>query len=264
MIRGMYAATAGMMTMLSRVQTISNNLANVNTPGFREDTLRLTSFPQQLMSRLFAGGGVQNVGSMINGLVNESVATRFTQGSLRQTEGQLDLAINGQGFFAVQTTQGIRYTRDGSFRRDGNNQLVTSQGDLVLSAQGTPVTVPEGAISVSPEGQIRVTPLTINGQAGPIDQPVAQLGVYTFAEPGQLRKTSGNLFEDPNGLAQPVAQGAAGLSTVHQGFLENSNVDPARAMADMMVAQRSYEASAQLLKLQDDITARAVSDLGRL
>ena len=266
MIRGMYAATAGMMTMLSRVQTISNNLANVNTPGFREDTLRLTSFPQQLMSRLFAGpgGGAQNVGSMINGLVNESMATRFTQGSLRQTDGQFDLAINGDGFFAVQTTQGIRYTRDGSFRRDGNNQLVTSQGDLVLSAQGTPITIPPGAISISPEGQIRVTPITANGQLGPVDQAVAQIGVYTVAEPGQLRKTNGNLFEDPTGLAQPVPQGAAGPSTVHQGFLENSNVDPARAMADMMVAQRSYEASAQLLKLQDDITARAVSDLGRL
>ena len=264
MIRGMYAATAGMMTMLSRVQTISNNLANVNTPGFREDTLRLTSFPQLLMSRLFNGGGMQQIGTAINGVVSESMATKFSQGSLRQTEGQLDVAINGDGFFGVQTTQGVRYTRDGSFRRDGNNQLVTSQGDLVLSAQGTPITVPPGAISISPEGQIRVTALTSSGQTGPVDQAVAQIGVYTFAEPGQLRKTNGNLFDDPTGQAQPVAQGAAGLSTVHQGFLENSNVDPARAMADMMVAQRSYEASAQMLKLQDDLTARAVSDLGRL
>jgi flagellar basal-body rod protein FlgF len=259
----MYSATAGMMTMLSRVQTISNNLANIDTPGFREDTLRLTSFPQQLMARLFAGGN-RVIGSTINGIVNESMATHFNQGSLRQTDGQLDLAINGDGFFAVQTTQGVRYTRDGTFRRDGANQLVTSQGDLVLSAAGTPITLPPGAISISAEGQIRVTPLTTNGQTGPVDQPVAQLGVYTFAEPGQLRKTSANQFEDPTGLAQATAQGAAGASTVHQGFLENSNVDPARAMADMMVAQRSYEASAKMLQLQDDMTGRAVSDVGRL
>src|SRR5687767_11375103 len=195
MIRGMYSATAGMMTMLSRVQTISNNLANVNTPGFREDTLRLTTFPQQLMARFFNGGNPQLIGTSINGVVNESMSTRFNQGSLRQTDGQLDMAINGDGFFAVQTTQGVRYTRDGSFRRDGNNQLVTSQGDLVLSAQGTPITVPPGAISVSPEGQIRVTPLATGGQPGAVDQAVAQVGVYTFAEPGQLRKTSGNLFD---------------------------------------------------------------------
>ena len=264
MIRGMYSATAGMMTMLSRVQTISNNLANINTPGFREDTLRLTSFPQQLMARLFSGpGGNRMIGSSINGIVNESMSTHFSQGSLRQTDGQLDMAINGDGFFAVQTTQGVRYTRDGSFRRDGANQLVTSQGDLVLSNNGTPITLPAGAISVSPEGQIRVTPL-IDGIAGPADRLAGQIGVYTFTEPGQLRKTSANQFEDPTGLAQPAAQGAAGPSTVHQGFLENSNVDPARAMADMMVAQRAYESSARMLQMQDDITARAVSDVGRL
>jgi flagellar basal-body rod protein FlgF len=263
MIRGMYAATAGMMTMLSRVQTISNNLANVNTPGFREDTLRLTSFPQQLMARLFSGGGPRMIGSSINGLVNESIATKFTQGSLKQTDGQLDLAVNGDGFFGIQTAQGVRYTRDGGFRRDGNNQLVTPQGDLVLSAEGTPITLPPGAISVSPEGFIRVTNL-VDGVSGPTDQAVARIGVFTFIEPGQLRKTANNQFEDPTGLAQGAPQGVAGGATVHQGFLENSNVDPARAMADMMVAQRSYEASARMLQLQDDMTARAVSDLGRL
>jgi flagellar basal-body rod protein FlgF len=261
MIRGHYAATAGMMTMLSRVQTISNNLANANTAGYREDTLRLTAFPQQLMARL-NGGRLQQLGPAIMGIVNESAVTRFTQGSFRETDGQLDVAINGDGFFAVQTAQGVRYTRDGSFRRDGNNQLVTANGDLVLSAQGTPITLPPGAVVVTPEGQVRVTPLT-TAESGPVDLPVAQLGIYTFAEPGQLRKAGGNLFEDPTGQAQ-AQPAAGGASTVHQGFLENSNVDPARAMADMMVAQRSYEASARLVQLQDDMTARAVSDVGRL
>jgi flagellar basal-body rod protein FlgF len=261
MIRGHYSATAGMMTMLSRVQTISNNLANVNTPGYREDQLRLTSFPQQLLARL-NGGLLQQLGPAIMGVVNESSATRFTQASFKETDGQLDVAINGDGFFAVQTARGVRYTRDGSFRRDGNNQLVTANGDLVLSAQGTPITLPPGAVVVTPEGQVRVTPLT-TAESGPVDQPVAQLGIYTFAEPGQLRKTGGNLFEDPIGQAQ-AQPAAGGTSTVHQGFLENSNVDPARAMADLMVAQRSYEASARMVQLQDDMTARAVSDVGRL
>jgi flagellar basal-body rod protein FlgF len=263
MIRGSYAATAGMLTMLARVQLISNNLANVNTPGFREDSLRLTTFPQQLMSRL-NGGPLQNVGlGGAWGVVNESVATRYNQGSLRETDGQLDVAINGNGFFAVQTTQGVRYTRDGSFRRDGNNQLVTAQGDLVLTAAGTPITLPPGDITVLPDGQVRVTPL-VGGQAGPVEQPVGQLGVFTFAENGQLRKIGGNLFEDPIGQAQATPLGAGTNVTLHQGFLENSNVDPARAMADMMVAQRVYESSARLVQLQDDMTARAVSDVGRI
>jgi flagellar basal-body rod protein FlgF len=260
MIRGSYAATAGMMAMLSRTQTIANNLANVNTPGYREDTLRVTTFPQQLMSRLFAGGGMRSVGINAMGMVNESIATRFMQGSFRGTENPLDVAINGDGFFAVQTTQGVRYTRDGGFRRDGNNQLVTAQGDLVLGANGVPITLPPGDVSILPTGEIRVAPLT-GGQAGTADLPAGQLGIFTFVEVGQLRKVGGNLFEDPLGQAQPSP---AGNSTMHQGYLENSNVDPARAMADLMVAQRTYEAATRMVQLQDEMTARAVSDVGRI
>lgn len=259
MIRGMYAATAGMLTMLSRVQTISNNLANVNTPGFREDTLRLSTFPQQLMSRLFSGDPAQ-IGMTTSGIINESVATRFTQGSFKNTGGPLDLALNGDGFFQVQTTQGVRYTRDGSFRRDGNNQLVTAQGDLVLDNNGAPITLPDGDLAILSDGQIRVTPLN-GGTAGPVDQVAGQIGVVRFAEPAQLRKIGNNLFEDPLNQAQP---GPDAVTTVHQGFLEGSNVDPAQAMSDMMVAQRIYEASARMVQLQDDMTARAVSDVGKL
>src|SRR5690242_4466199 len=127
MIRGMYSATAGMMTMLSRVQTIANNLANVDTPGYREDTLRLTTFPQMLMARMFSGGtepaGAPNASftpigqTTMGGIVNESMSVRLTQASLRSTENPLDMAIQGAGFFSIQTPDGVRYTRDGSFRR---------------------------------------------------------------------------------------------------------------------------------------------------
>lgn len=260
MIRGSYSATAGMLTMLTRAQVIANNLANAHTPGYREDTLRVTTFPHHLMSRLFAGGGTPGIGSITMGTVNESVATRFVQGSFRSTENPLDMAINGDGFFAIQTAQGVRYTRDGSFRRDGNNQLVTSQGDLVLDANGAPITVPPGDVTILPTGEIRVTPLT-GGLTGPVDLPAGQVGIFTFAEVAQLRKVGGNLFEDPLGQAQPAPGGA---STVHQGFLENSNVDPARAMSDLMVAQRTYEAASRMVQLQDDMTARTVSDVGRI
>ena len=257
MIRGMYAATAGMMTMLSRVQTISNNLANADTNGFKEDTLRVTTFPQQLMARLFSGGGIASIGGASMGVVNESVSIRLSQASLKSTDSPLDVALQGPGFFSVQTAQGVRYTRDGSFRRDGNNQLVTSQGDLVLSAAGTPITLPLGRVSILADGQVRVA-----SDAQPdVDQPVGQLGVTEFTQPQQLKKLGSNLFEDPNNLAQP---NPGTLSTVHQGFLEGSNVDPARSMSDLMVAQRSYESSFKMVQLQDEMTSRAVSEVGRL
>jgi flagellar basal-body rod protein FlgG len=257
MIRGMYSATAGMITMLSRVQTIANNLANVDTPGYREDTLRLTSFPQMLMARMFNGGagGIGGDTALVGqttmgGIVNESMAVRLTQASLRATDNPLDLAIQGAGFFSVQTRDGVRYTRDGSFRRDGANQLVTSQGDLVLGANGTPIALPPGEVVVLPTGQIQV-----NGQA------VGQVGVVEFAEPDQLKKVANNLLEDASGQAQP---GPAANSVVQQGYLEGSNVDPTRAMADMMVAQRAYESNARMVQIQDDMTQRAVNDVGRV
>ena len=252
MIRGMYSATAGMMTMLSRVQTIANNLANVDTPGYREDTMRLTTFPQMLMSRMFANGGSSSapIGQNALGVVNESMSVRLTQASLRPTDNPLDLAVQGAGFFAVQTRDGVRYTRDGSFRRDANNQLVTSQGDFVLDANGAPITVPSGLVTVTPTGQIQV-----DGRA------VGQVGLTEFGQPTQLRKTANNLLEDPTGQSQP---GPALTSVVQQGYLEGSNVDPVRAMADMMVAQRAYESNARMVQIQDDMTHRAVNDVGRL
>ncbi len=255
MIRGVYAAAAGMLAMLTRAQLISNNLANVDTPGYREDTLRLSTFPQQLMARLGAGG-TRPIGATSMGVVNESVVTSFLQASLRATDNPLDVAIQGPGFFTIQTAQGVRYTRDGSFRRDGNNQLVTAQGDLVLGADGAPIVVPPGLITILPDGQIRRTD-DVTGQ----DAPVGQLGIAEFAEPAQLRKDGSNLFEDPTGLAQAAP---AVASTVHQGFLEGSNVDPTRAMADLLIAQRSYEASARMISLQDGMTAKAVSEIGRV
>ena len=250
MIRGTYAATAGMITMLTRAQQISNNIANVNTVGYREDQLRVTAFPQLLMNRLFSERGHPNIGGLVNGTATESTWIRFAQAPLRATDNPLDMAIQGTGMFAVQTTQGVRYTRDGGFRRDGQNQLVTTRGDLVLDANLQPVTLPVGLTAIRANGEILVD-----------DQLVGQVGLFDFAEPQQLVKVGNTQFEDQRGLAQPVASTG---TTVRQGYLEQSNVDPARAMSDLMVAQRQYEASARMVQLQDEMTQRAANDIGRI
>ncbi len=250
MIKGMYAATAGMVTMLTRAQQISNNIANVNTVGYREDTVRVTSFPQQLMNRVFGGASSPNIGSLVNGTVTESTFIRYAQAPLRATDNPLDMAIQGSGMFAVQTPQGVRYTRDGGFRRDGLNQLVTTRGDLVLDANLQPIALPAGGTTMRANGEILVN-----------DQVVGQVGLFDFAEPQQLVKVGNTQFEDARQLAQPLA--AVG-TTVRQGYLEQSNVDPARAMTDLMVAQRTYEAAARMVQLQDEMTQRAANDLGRI
>lgn len=251
MIRGMYAATAGMITMMTRAQQISNNIANVNTVGYREDSMRITAFPQLLMNRLFADqGGEKTVGSLVNGTASESTWIRFAQAPLRATDNPLDMAAQGTGLFAVQTADGVRYTRDGGFRRDGQNQLVTTRGDLVLDANLQPIVVPAGLTTVRGNGEILVN-----------DQVAGQVGIFDFAEPQQLVKVGNTLLADTRGLAQP--QIAAG-TTIRQGYLEQSNVDPARAMTDLMVAQRQFEASARMVQLQDEMTQRAANDLGRI
>jgi len=250
MIKGMYAATAGMITMLTRAQQISNNIANVNTVGYREDTVRVTSFPQQLMNRVFGASSSPNIGSLVNGTVTESTWIRYAQAPLRATDNPLDMAIQGSGMFAVQTPQGVRYTRDGGFRRDGLNQLVTTRGDLVLDANLQPITLPAGGTTMRANGEILVN-----------DQVVGQVGLFDFVEPQQLVKVGNTQFEDARQLAQPLA---AGGTTVRQGYLEQSNVDPARAMTDLMVAQRTYEAAARMVQLQDEMTQRAANDLGRI
>ncbi len=250
MIRGSYAATAGMITMLTRAQQISNNIANVNTVGYREDQLRVTAFPQLLMNRLFSERGQPVVGSLVNGTASESTWIRFAQAPLRATDNPLDLAVQGTGLFAVQTAQGVRYTRDGGFRRDGQNQLVTTRGDLVLDANLAPISVPTGLVTVRGNGQVLVD-----------DQVAGQVGLFDFVEPQQLVKVGNTLFEDQRGMAQP--QAATG-TTVRQGYLEQSNVDPARAMTDLMVAQRQYEAAARMVQLQDEMTQRAANDIGRV
>lgn len=248
MIRGLYSAASGMMTMLSRAQLLSNNLANVDTPGFKEDTLRLKSFRNQFLLRLF-GGAQQRIGVAGTGILNEGIFTNHDQGQLRESSSPLDIALQGPGFFQVQTAEGIRYTRDGHFRRNAAGQVVTAAAEQVLGADGGPITIGFGELVISREGQVIVD-----------EVEVGQVGLVRFDQPEQLEKVGNNKFvAPPDVVAQPDT-----LSLVHQGFLEQSNVDPARAMASMMVAMRSYEANQRLVQAQDEMNRQAANEIGRV
>ena len=250
MIRGIYAAASGMMTMLSRAQIIANNLSNVSTPGFKADVLRVRSFHQTLQARLFAGGAVMPIGPMGAGVVSEGITTLHTQGQLQQTTKQEDVALQGPGFFQIQTPSGIRYTRDGAFQRDGNGTLVTPEGFPILGLNG-PITVGTADYRINRDGTVLVG-----------TTPIDQLALVAFERPDDLRKVGDSTFEIA-GPPIPVAEPATD-TVVLQGFLELSNVDAAQATADLMVAQRAYEANQRALGLQDQILGRAVNDIGRL
>jgi flagellar basal-body rod protein FlgF len=244
MIRGIYSAASGLLAQMARQLAISNNLANLNTPGYRQDLTSLREYPGLDLFRLYDGQAAQ-VGELGAGVATELGVVDLSQGALVDTGNPLDLAISGPAFFAVQTPEGIRYTRDGSFSRSAQGILVNALGFPVLGEGGTPIQLPDGEVTVDGDGTI-----TAGGQ---------QVGRLLLAEfqPGQLRKAGSNLFEALG------AGGTAANSAVNQGFLEMANVDVPQAVVDMMAATRSYEASLRLLQMQDEILSKSVNEIGR-
>ena len=252
MIRGFYSAASSLMAGLFRQELISHNLANVNVAGYKEVNTSLGEFERIMLER-FSAGGPGNllggaIGSTTMGVITGGAVTDFAEGSLRQTGQPFDLAISGDGFFALQSPDGERYTRDGRFTRDANNNLVSVDGYLLLGNDGQPVTVPEGDVTVEPTGLIRVD-----------NEEVGQINVMTFADVAtDLQRDGQNTF-----IAVNPGQ-ASENANVRQGYLEMSNVDPARAMTQMMTVARAYEAAQRAMQLQDEKLGKAVNEIGTI
>ncbi len=218
---GYYAAMAGLVARTQALDTAASNLANAQTPGYRAEREYFRSVlvaPQALDSQL--GRTLNNFGL----LGGDRLST--AQGALQQTGNPLDLAIEGQGFFQIQTSAGIRYTRDGSFHRSQAGILVTAAGEPVLSDQGRPVPIPPGDPSVGADGV-----LSVAGGA------VARVGVVDFSEGTQLTPEGANRYVAPQGSAPAPARTAV----LHQGAIESANQDSIRGTLDLIVMQRQAE-----------------------
>jgi flagellar basal-body rod protein FlgF len=218
---GYYAAMAGLVARTQALDTAAANLANAQTPGYRAEREFFRSVllgPDALNSQL--GRTVNNFGLLGGDRLN------LGQGALQQTGNPLDLAIEGQGFFAIQAANGLRYTRDGGFHRSRNGMLVTGAGEPVLSSSGQPVPVPPGEVSVGADGV-----LSVAGGA------VATIGVFTFPAGTDLTPEGTNRYVAPEKVAPVLATDA----TVHQGAIENANQDVIQGSLDLIVMQRQAE-----------------------
>lgn len=245
MIRGMYTAAANMVAQSLRQEAISNNLANLNTSGYKGDRLAFRARMEQALSRESKQERAA-VGGLSTGVWASEQAISFEQGNLRQTENPLDLAIDGEGFFAVSKNGETLYTRNGSFRRSQDGFLTDGEGNRVLGLTG-PIKLPNEKIEISPRGI-----LSIKGK------PVARLRLVAFDQPQeQLEKVGASYFRLDSG----AARAARGL--VSQGTLEGANVDAVREMVDMISAMRSYEASQRMIQVQDESLGRAISEVAR-
>ena len=256
MIRSLWIAKTGMEGQQTKLDAISNNLANVGTNGFKragvvfEDLMyqnlraagSATSEQSQLPTGLQVGLGVRAAASTRN----------FSQGSLNNTSNGFDMAINGQGFFQVQLPDGTSgYTRDGSFQVDANGALVTNAGYAVLPG----ITVPANAqaFAVNAEGQISVT---VPGQSTP--QVLGQLQLASFINPAGLESRGGNLYAETaaSGAPNAGAPNSAGLGRLMGGFLEGSNVNVVEELVSMIATQRAYELNSKAIQTSDQMLQR--------
>jgi flagellar basal-body rod protein FlgF len=269
-IRGLYTAASSMLAHMRRQEVVSNNLANANTVGFRADDTEFKAFPLIFLQRLFdtnrdANGTVlpsREVGGLNTGLMVDQVTTSFQEGSIRETHNPLDMAIRDTAgpnsppaFFAVQTPNGVQFTRDGAFSRNANGELVTNQGYRVLGQGGVPIVVPS-----APDSEVRVDP---NGAIFVSNQQVGQLQIVTFANPIALDKPGNTLFAQNVRSGPPTPANPADY-VIQDHALELANVDPVRSMAEMLDGMRAYEMNQRMVQTQDEILGKAVNDIARV
>ena len=218
---GYYAAMAGLVARTQALDTAASNLANTQTPGYRAEREFFRSVllgPDALSSQL--GRTVNNFGLLGGDRLD------MAQGALTATGNPLDLAIEGEGFFQVQTANGLRYTRDGGFHRSPTGQLVTQAGEPVLSDAGKPIQLPPGEIAVGGDGAV-----SVDGGV------VSRVGVFTFPPGTELTPEGANRYVAPQGVQAQISSKAA----VHQGAIESANEDVIQGSLDLIVMQRQAE-----------------------
>ncbi len=254
MIRAMQTASTGMFAQQLNIDTIAHNLANVNTTGFKRSRAEFADLLYQ--SSRVPGASASNVGVFPVGIQvglgvrPVTVSKENVQGSLRQTFNELDVGIDGAGFFQVQRSDGTTmYTRAGSFKSDSTGNVVTGDGDLIVPN----ITIPDGTLTVSIGQDGTVSAL----QAGATQATqVGQIQLVRFNNPSGLIAQGNNLFTEST-ASGPAQQGTPGFSSgfglIQQGFLEASNVNIADEMVNMIVAQRAYELNAKAIQASDDM-----------
>lgn len=267
MSKGIYTAVSGAMAQNAKLDTIANNLANVNTPGFKRDsqqfkeyltayekeqgTITVPRIPASIESFYDMQGGDK---SFVDA---SSTTTDFSQGGLKATGNHLDFALESDGFFEVLSPEGVRLTRTGSFSIDAENRLVTQQGYPVLR---------DGGLGQDPNGRaVRLqggnVTVSTNGEIFEGDQSVGRLSVLSVANKDSLQKVGQNLYSFKN---NQDAQLSATLDPrVRQGYIEGSNVNVVREMTDMISATRVFESTQKAIQAYDQMAGKA-NDIAKL
>ncbi len=254
MVRSLYTAATGMQAQQLFMDTISHNLSNVNTTGFKRSKVEF----QDLMYQTLKEPGVKNqegemapVGIEVGlGVKSGSTQKLFEQGSLNQTGNSLDVAIQGNGFFQITMPDGtIAYSRDGSFKKTADGTIVTSDG-YPVSPQ---INIPQGADQLGIDSATGKITVIMPGQTTSTE--LGQMELARFVNPAGLKSIGDNLYTETEASGQPIigAPSEEGMGTLSQGYLESSNVQIVDEMVNMISAQRAYEIVSKSIQVSDEM-----------
>ncbi len=266
MVKGLYTAHTGMINQMHRLDVITNNLANSATNGYKKEGATAQSFDDELTFRIRDTSSFNldtRIGSMSLGVKIGETYTDYSQGSFKETGNLTDLAISGNGFFAISFTNGegevsVKYTRDGAFTIDQDGYLRTKDGDYVLNADGALNT--DGSV----ENYVRVNPnmtfiINAEGQIIQNDEVIGQVGLVDFENYDYIEKYGENMYNLVEGGVITEADGG-----INQGYLEMSNVNVVKEMVEMITITRAYESNQKLIQTIDSTLEKTVNQIGRI
>jgi flagellar basal-body rod protein FlgG len=273
MMRSLWTAASGMRAQQTNVDTIANNIANVNTSGYKTQQASFKSLLyQNLQSKSTNNAGEDKPVAAEVGLGTRvsAITSMFTQGNLTASDSPFAMAIEGDGFYQVRTASGdIQYTRDGNFNvspTDQGNLLVTADGDAVLDQMGNNIYLPTeysaADVVISDEGVVSFPDETGNPSPLAANGYTVQLGLYQFNNPAGLDKVGNNNFEVTVASGDAISEYTnenLTKSKVHQNYTEGSNVDVANEMVNLIVAQRAYEMNSKAIQATDEMMQQANS-----
>ncbi len=267
MFQGFYNLASGMLYQNRNLNTISNNMVNVSTPGFKSDRMTSTTFKDEM---LYRSGNVNKSNPVQIGTASmmrtvAGVKTSLNQGNVEETGGNLDFALTKPGFFTIEGADGNRlYTRNGSFDIDQDGYLCLSKLGRVLGEDGNPIEMTSNHITVDKSGNIYEVPLkglkTDEDNAGAEEEEptlLGKIGVVNFDDETQLVKGD-------NGTFTSQAEAKAVDGGLMWKSVERSNIDPIEQMTAMMTSQRASQSAAQVLKMYDQLMGKIVTDIGRV
>lgn len=261
MLRSMYSGISGMKNSQTKLDVIGNNIANVNTAGYKKANINFQDMLSQTTSAAQGSGderGGINASQVGLGSQEGAISNTHTQGFMQTTNNPLDFAIEGDGMFVVQGDGTDYYTRAGNFYLDDNGDVVNADGYYLQSTDGNNINIPENAESFSVEPDGTVTYIDGNDN----NQQAGQIALANFSNPSGLEKVGGSLYAATDNAGEPdlgAPGGANGTGEIVSGALEMSNVDLSEEFTEMITAQRSFQANTRIITTSDEILQELVN-----